>query len=104
MRISDWSSDVCSSDLRDHGDAVGVDGPDVVAGVDHAQADATGNRRGDAAVFAIQPRADRKAYVKGKKGTGRVDLGSPWISKTKNIRYTQLHVHTVQDKYTTFTS
>src|SRR3546814_1680329 len=77
MRISDWSSDVCSSDLidrrhlRDHGDAVGVAGPDVVAGVDHAQADATGNRRGDAAVFEIQPRPEERRVGKESVSTCR---------------------------------
>ena len=48
--------DVDRRQLGDHGDAVGIAGADVVAGVDGAQADAAGDRRDDAAVAEVQAR------------------------------------------------
>src|SRR3546814_7661319 len=64
MRISDWSSDVCSSDLVQH--HIGARGPDVV---DHL-----GIERG----IARRPAALRIAHVDmhdGGAGGGRLDAG-----------------------------
>src|SRR3546814_4503372 len=38
MRISDWSSDVCSSDLLEHGAAVNVGNPHIIFFVPEADA------------------------------------------------------------------
>src|SRR3546814_16259983 len=102
MRISDWSSDVCSSDLVDdrvgarerplqRADAlvvgqVGADPLDLVA--------ARGDRRGPACdadelvpadrQSAQQGRADeRKRVGQGKSGAGRLALGGRLCSKKK---------------------
>src|SRR3546814_4468551 len=51
MRISDWSSDVCSSDLRHFGDAAGIvgDGTIGVERDDHArEREHRGGGKGDA--------------------------------------------------------
>src|SRR3546814_10957272 len=84
MRISDWSSDVCSSDLphahvgddhgggahpRRHGRAAQAHDPLRLGG---------GRRTGVA-------RQDRKSVVKGKSVSVRVDLGGRGICKTITI-------------------
>src|SRR3546814_19255339 len=91
MRISDWSSDVCSSDLVTYGyssqatietviDGLLANGglkrddvrrvlvPNVVRG-----ADDFASGKVDAAFFAIG--GDRKSAGSGKSGSVRVDLG-----------------------------
>src|SRR3546814_21155280 len=69
MRISDWSSDVCSSDLPTRRDQ-----PSRPA-------------RGRAGRPAPTPRraADRKSVVEGKSVSVRVDLGGRRIIKKKKI-------------------
>src|SRR3546814_19849128 len=87
MRISDWSSDVCSSDLVDTGDyIVIINAADIVV---------TGNKAQDKKYFRhttypggiretnfekLQQRfpgraIDRKSVVSGKSVSVRVDLG-----------------------------
>src|SRR3546814_16530002 len=100
MRISDWSSDVCSSDLEqaaDHGARAAPDpprrsrradqprGPRAIRGVGRApqdpdvgyrQRDARPNQRGRRErIGATEIRKERKRVVEGKRVTVRVDLG-----------------------------
>src|SRR3546814_5543975 len=76
MRISDWSSDVCSSDLAFKvilGEAPfgpGGDGPGVIASRFAAGRQRDGGR-------------DRKSVVWGKSVSVRVDLGGRRIIKKK---------------------
>src|SRR3546814_16070680 len=70
MRISDWSSDVCSSDLsncgEEHDDVLwAAGGLSPARQADHA--------------------SDRKSVVSGKSVSVRVDLGGRRIIKKKNI-------------------
>src|SRR3546814_20859613 len=114
MRISDWSSDVCSSDLRIAADADGRglaqariaglehrligqragarDDADAALGEDVARHDADlafAGRQQAGAVGADQARlADRKSVVEGKRVSVRVDLGGRSIIK-KKIQSTQ---------------
>src|SRR3546814_17886085 len=109
MRISDWSSDVCSSDLLDKtrrqsdgqdryrhpqglaggwtglgAAAVGEGRPVGRAGVAAGEGD--GSQRGDPGL----PRAgDRKNVVEGNSESIRVDIGGRRIIKNKkqNIQY-----------------
>src|SRR3546814_6204296 len=53
MRISDWSSDVCSSDLLDQGVA-GLDVAALLGGLDHAHADAVLDRTAGVLVLELQ--------------------------------------------------
>src|SRR3546814_14361213 len=73
MRISDWSSDVCSSDLA-------TPGPVSSLHRRRCHRPASDGQRADAC-------ADRKSVVKGKSVSVRVDLGGRRIIK-KNI-----HIH-----------
>src|SRR3546814_16800684 len=80
MRISDWSSDVCSSDLSVHiaAHSLGT----IVAqhfAVKHA------NRVRSLALFGpfLAP-PDRKSVVEGKSVSVRVDLGGRRIIKKKH--------------------
>src|SRR3546814_20235063 len=105
MRISDWSSDVCSSDLRIL--ALTVHGGEVELGLyldTHRRHRAAGRRleifrrvehrlRRDAAdveagaaqrLAPFGARGDRKGVVWGKRGSVRVDLGGRGINKKKN--------------------
>src|SRR3546814_20318544 len=104
MRISDWSSDVCSSDLwrtpapaqrtgqhRERQDARAqageVAGPPGLIQVAEKQDDAGGNRKADPDLeVAQQPehRQDRKSVGEGKSGSVRVVLGGRRIIKKKN--------------------
>src|SRR3546814_13208975 len=75
MRISDWSSDVCSSDLPDHGPA-------------WRHLLLRGRGRGDRTQSdAWSPQTeisgDRKSVVLGKSVSVRVDLGGRRIIKKK---------------------
>src|SRR3546814_18265983 len=105
MRISDWSSDVVSSDLRSvHEDVVRADAPRVASARERA-----GHREGDRVlardlVFFQQARrrttgarpaacrragpepggTDRKSVVPGKSGSVRVDHGGRRIIKKNN--------------------
>src|SRR3546814_18241477 len=92
MRISDWSSDVCSSDLPEHlldgfravlrdGDAVAMRTlhGGRAAGVEVFGDAVPENRRQHAGIVAI----DRKSVVEGKSVSVRVDLGGRRIIKKK---------------------
>src|SRR3546814_15016992 len=83
MRISDWSSDVCSSDLRRH----------RVAGHGHR----IGARWSRNRVRPLRPRADRKSVVKGKSVSVRVDLGGRRLIK-KKTKHSHSH-YTLMKKY-----
>src|SRR3546814_15733636 len=104
MRISDWSSDVCSSDLQAEHLALGNRQADLLDGVQraavarqegilqheaHAQVLRLHQRpAGGLAAIASLPqpvRADRKSVVSGKSVSVRVDLGGRRIIKTKKI-------------------
>src|SRR3546814_18147290 len=79
MRISDWSSDVCSSDLADGGRQPRGEQPRTGA---QRAADAAGPDH-----FGRGAR-DRKSVVAGKSVSVRVDLGGRRILKKKqNTRY-----------------
>src|SRR3546814_10059007 len=75
VRISDWSSDVCSSDLaKGFGITLVVFGH-AVDGLRSAGLVASGGELNDA--------LDRKSGVKGKSVSGRVDLGGRSNIKNK---------------------
>src|SRR3546814_19049398 len=103
MRISDWSSDVCSSDLFSPGFAVGGRRPAAGAGYDRRDLDQfhaaarrlwLGNTGAADSVhgvyghgdhrFATEPVIDRKSGVVGKSVSVSVDLGGGRIIKKKN--------------------
>src|SRR3546814_13001372 len=112
MRISDWSSDVCSSDLRKRVAAVGPEtaaGADAISGWDDVKLLTVSVDRletwhkpgllfiGDAAHamspiggvginLAIQDAvaADRKGDVEGKRVSVSVNLGGRLLIKKKN--------------------
>src|SRR3546814_17312324 len=96
MRISDWSSDVCSSDLRtdptrrlDAGDPT-----EAVLDVPGDPADGTlpaHRPAGRGLDDALGCRQDRKSVVSGKSVSVRVDLGGRRIiKKQKQTRYTHI--------------
>src|SRR3546814_15861299 len=99
MRISDWSSDVCSSDLRNpvpHADFVaavqgpGASGP-AAAGAPvprqclglHTVRGSIGLVGGHGGHSGLDHRADRKSVVEGKSESVRVDLGGRRIINKK---------------------
>src|SRR3546814_13490597 len=106
MRISDWSSDVCSSDLVDlsriqPSGAAGADtearhtdgAVQVLRDSCAAEAAAGANARGSTVMPNLQNRiaivtgaapGDRKSVVSGKSVSVRVDLGGRRIIKKKN--------------------
>src|SRR3546814_21197812 len=97
MRISDWSSDVCSSDLESASYAQGGRGPAL--GLAHAervgevacgglrvagrfpQGRPAGRHQG--AVLRFPWQVDRKSVVEGKSVSVRVDLGGRRLIKKK---------------------
>src|SRR3546814_12977964 len=93
MRISDWSSDVCSSDLESAvGQAIlrppGVRSPAELRGGGAAaglpgQASHRAGVRLLSAPAGIEAPADRKSVVWGKSVSVRVDLGGRRIHKKK---------------------
>src|SRR3546814_15183916 len=91
MRISDWSSDVCSSDLHGTGGAEGIARLGTTVRRRRARLPARrllrrpGHDRGHAA-----DGADRKSVVSGKSVSVRVDLGGRRIIK-KNQSHSNLH-------------
>src|SRR3546814_15445585 len=98
MRISDWSSDVCSSDLpEDIGQFVDPAGPRPRP-VGLPTANRGNANRHQVRQFALRHRlreakshhprteADRKSVVEGKSVEVRVDLGGRRIIKKKNIK------------------
>src|SRR3546814_17299278 len=102
MRISDWSSDVCSSDL-----IAGVE-QDQVGGIVDARGRRQGRGPGQATVTAGEigqhtigdtevreveaghclGEGDRKSVVSGKSVSVRVDLGGRRIIKKTNKQWT----------------
>src|SRR3546814_12671157 len=113
MRISDWSSDVCSSDLarlmplvqqqRLDGGRPGPFGAWIEPG--EARADGVGgdqhalaaHRRGQCQRLAPRPGAkvdhgqDRKSVVQGKRVSVRVNLGGRRTIKKKKIKEKNKH-------------
>src|SRR3546814_13357912 len=98
MRISDWSSDVCSSDLLGQ---ERLDRPDLGQGALKVLLHVVGERpqRGDVEdlglVGQIRPLPeqgvdgrDRKSVVSGKSVSVRVDLGGRRIIKQKKLTST----------------
>src|SRR3546814_20015869 len=107
MRISDWSSDVCSSDLAGLAVHQGVDGVDELQVLvqQHAadqrallparQADGRRRLHHPAAGFHVPVgRKDRQGVVEGKSGSERVDLGGGRIIKKKTRMYDQYDIKT----------
>src|SRR3546814_11966849 len=111
MRISDWSSDVCSSDLLGIGQqALAVEGH-LVRRPQEAQllrlegrlrhlgqADGLEGRRhrwhrplGTARIARIAAQQDRKSVVSGKSVSVRVDLGGRRIIKKKTTKMHKTH-------------
>src|SRR3546814_16577046 len=95
MRISDWSSDVCSSDLgphipdiSDNLDNVGTTSymsrEGVIAMVAQARNADAGVRRLVASEVTEVLGRDRKSVVWGKSVSVRVDLGGRHIINNKN--------------------
>src|SRR3546814_15709102 len=74
MRISDWSSDVCSSDLA-------LTLRPAMLTMHRARRRAVPERKNYARAFMIFPSEDRKSVVKGKSVSVRVDLGGRRIIK-----------------------
>src|SRR3546814_11508047 len=111
MRISDWSSDVCSSDLTAVRLRLGALGFGTLRRLDRGEAarrrsGAAGSRRARRGGFALRFRSgggrfgrglDRKSVVEGKSVSVRVDLGGRRIIKTKTAsnqdtsRYARTH-------------
>src|SRR3546814_20806555 len=98
MRISDWSSDVCSSDLAGHWQPVGFRrrGPAAchaeigLQAVDRADMHMRRTRR---QAGGRGERGARKSVVHGKSVAVRVDLGGSRII-TKKIIITRSHIYT----------
>src|SRR3546814_17435327 len=99
MRISDWSSDVCSSDLcADVGDQ------DARRGAPRARRDRRPCAGQLSRADGPQPRRlvqDRKSVVEGKSVSVRVDLGGRRIIKKKTKTNTQADSTTRSIKRTT---
>src|SRR3546814_17553794 len=93
LRISDWSSDVCSSDLTHRHRLAdrGRPGDGACAGA-FARHRANGERwqwiacRPALAVPADRRQGDRKSVVQGKRVSVRVDFGGRRIIKKKKSR------------------
>src|SRR3546814_17120395 len=113
MRISDWSSDVCCSDLvRRHAGSGALRrnaGADLrrdcrkrqndqgSGATDRAEQELAYHRtilRGDRR--ESRSRKDRKSVVEGKSGSVRVDLGGRRIIKKKNTKSTTIDIKTIQ--------
>src|SRR3546814_19702064 len=100
MRISDWSSDVCSSDLDQQPLAVRVEQQQALARA-HGKRFHAANPPPAPARPTLQPtchpagseenREDRKSVVKGKRESVRVDLGvRRTFKKNKTVDKTTL--------------
>src|SRR3546814_12396828 len=102
MRISDWSSDVCSSDLQESveredvqqesaksavsqlaGARLPLEAGSVVLGEDGHIQSAPANRP---LAFRFAACGDRKSVVSGKSVSVRVDLGGRSIIKKKKLK------------------
>src|SRR3546814_20152700 len=83
MRISDWSSDVCSSDLG------GKLRRQIILGQRRAHPRIMVERRGKVRRRGeMAQRVDRKSVVSGKSVSVRVDLGGRSIIKKKTLENT----------------
>src|SRR3546814_17949098 len=95
LRISDWSSDVCSSDLGDvaapRRQGARRRGHDALAQHDLARARLDEARKQAQRRGLDAARGDRKSGGKGKSVSGRVDLGGRRIIKKKNMKKLQRH-------------
>src|SRR3546814_12086877 len=101
MRISDWSSDVCSSDLREkecfgiEAERMGVEpGPgdeDVRLALHQPEELGEQDGRAESDDLAAPPEveADRKSVVEGKSVSVRVDLGGRRSIKKKTQTMTE---------------
>src|SRR3546814_14243076 len=106
MRISDWSSDVCSSDLSSPA-RTGRPGrtPPAPLGSPTGSARWHGGRIGcrcrpppaprPAQALRQRRRRDRKSVVSGKSVSVRVDLGGRRVIKHKNSNNQYIHTHTL---------
>src|SRR3546814_20523863 len=107
MRISDWSSDVCSSDLQGRGVFAGLPAPLTATRYhsltidpasfphEHLEVTATaedgvimGLQHRTLPIYGVQFHPDRKSVVSGKSVSVRVDLGGRRIITTKRKRQT----------------
>src|SRR3546814_16478372 len=94
MRISDWSSDVCSSDLYFRCPQPGLQAPEIAAPLHSHSHPTTRYRSRRTCHHHSQARRrreshqaeqiDRKRVVSGKSVSVRVDLGGRRIIKKKN--------------------
>src|SRR3546814_18562059 len=91
MRMSDWSSDVCSSDLLPYECTAGAEArgiePDVVLQPGPAMSAELEAPAVDLELVPSEaggPPGDRKSVVEGKSVSVRVDIGGRWIIKKKN--------------------
>src|SRR3546814_15508096 len=108
MRISDWSSDVCSSDLDAQRRRCSDETGDEAGGKRSRNADRAGPARARTPIHARRPiqrhgeprrlrrcvfrSGDRKSVVSGKSVSVRVDLGGRRSIKKKQIKtYTRDH-------------
>src|SRR3546814_16169418 len=100
MRISDWSADVCSSDLLDRQpvgtldrEPSGVDAMSarLASGATNRGADFLLELRSEEIPARMQAgaRADRTSVVSGKRVSVRVDLGGRRTIKTKTYNHYQ---------------
>src|SRR3546814_11713630 len=97
MRISDWSSDVCSSDLGVEGLRVG----DRVAYALHYGS--YGQFMALPAWKAVRIPEDRKSVVSGKSVSVRVDLGGRRLLKKKCTLHRHIDSSAIQTRpYTTY--
>src|SRR3546814_13534024 len=95
MRISDWSSDVCSSDLpaaRSLGLRHRLPGEGRAGGLQARPRDGRLTDR-DGKPIRAGLTGDRKSVVEGKSVSVRVDLGGRRIIQKKNKK-TSMHIQT----------
>src|SRR3546814_11592032 len=94
MRISDWSSDVCSSDLPERHRPetrpvleIGGQHQHEIDRIeeDEPQRDVWRHRPGEMVARRRRREADRKSVVVGKSGSGRVDHGGRRTLKKKTV-------------------
>src|SRR3546814_20338189 len=106
MRISDWSSDVCSSDLRvDGGEVTELPGHRTCPQYCTGHQGLTFSRRVSDSAMTMSSRSgvtiaapvsgppDRKRVVSGKSVSVRVDLGGRRIIKKKKQRRNRTDKH-----------
>src|SRR3546814_13684438 len=100
MRISDWSSDVCSSDLRRARQATesasnSMTTSSATASAPMMRLPANGGRFARVTSWCRQTTAlscsiDRKSVVEGKSVSVRVDLGGRRIMNKKKVVYSDI--------------